>query len=128
MEGTSGETMREPQRGAETPSPPAVGQAAREVCRDFLKVSGLYFSRVLTRRCGRVPERRLTLLFLFVCQGACFRENCRYAHDAAEGTVVPAQVRGFIKMRAHVFTAQRMRVWRGKGVCCNARSNLRGRF
>ena len=55
MEGTSGETMREPQRGAETPSPPATGQAAREVGRDFLKVSGLYFSRVLTRRCGRVP-------------------------------------------------------------------------
>jgi len=61
MEGSPGETVRETQRRAETPSPPAVGQPAREVCRDFLK-------------------------------GACFRENCRYAHDAAEGTVVPAQI------------------------------------
>lgn len=62
----------------------------------------LYFSRILTRRYGRVPERVLTLLFLFVFQGACFRENCRYAHDAAEGTVVPTQVRGFMQMLAHV--------------------------
>ena len=25
----------------------------------------------------------------FATQGACFRENCRYAHDAAEGAAVP---------------------------------------
>lgn len=27
----------------------------------------------------------------FATQGACFRENCRYAHDAAEGAAVPTQ-------------------------------------
>lgn len=47
MEGTSGETARELQRGVETPSPPPAGQAAREVCRDFLKVSAsLLFSNL----------------------------------------------------------------------------------
>lgn len=59
------------------------------------------------------PNVRLTLLFLFllvVFQGACFRENCRYAHDAADGTVVPAQVRGFIEMRARVCGAEDARV------------------
>lgn len=56
MEGTLGETMREPQRGAETPSPPAAGQAAREVCRDFLKVRVFTFLS-LDSSLWTVPER-----------------------------------------------------------------------